>query len=55
MTEKNFTELMYLRAQDYAESCVYKPEQEREIVETIVSDFMAGAIDAYKILNDRFK
>lgn len=48
MNKKEFTEITYIKAQDYAESCVYEPEKHRDAVAAIASDYIEGAMEAYK-------
>lgn len=50
ITLKEFQDLMFNAADEYAEDCVFNPEDHPDAVEAIATDFEEGANWAYQLL-----
>lgn len=50
ITLKEFQDLVFDAADEYAEECVFNPEDHQDAVESIAADFVEGANWAYQLL-----
>lgn len=50
---RKFQEEVFKAADEYANDCVFNPEEHKDAVESIATDFVEGANWAYEFLNSR--
>lgn len=50
MCKEEFDEIIYNKAVDYAYSIIEDPEDHLDTVDGVISDFMAGAENAWELL-----